>query len=113
MLLAGNEPPTAGAAAAPAAPVQASAAAPRHSILESSVVNHPYRSSPAAKAAPISVSQPMSWAGAITTEQGGVFVLSNKVELLKAANSPASLSTTFLPSSMYNSDSFSKLMFYV
>lgn len=111
MLLAGNEPPTAGAAAAPAAPVQASAA-PRHSILESSVVNHPYRSSPAAKAAPISVSQPMSWAGAITTKQGGVFVPSNKVEPLKAANSPASLSTTFLPSSMYNSDSFSKLCMF-
>lgn len=97
MLLAGNGPSTAGAAESPAAPVQASA--PWHSILESSVVNHPYGSSPTAKASPISVSQPMSWASAISQKQGGVHVSANRVEPLKVASSPTSVPATVLPSS--------------
>lgn len=84
MLLAGDGPST---AAAPAAPVQASA--PRHSILESSIVNRCYGSSPTAKAAP------MSWASAISQKQGGA----NKVEALKVDNSPTYVPETSLPSS--------------
>nr|ATB56304.1 TIFY6B [Salvia miltiorrhiza] len=106
MLLAGNGPPVASSAPAPAAPVQASA--PRPSILESYVVNHPYgggashRLSPAAKATG-GVSQSMGWAGAISemnaSKQGGVLVSSSKVEPLRVVSSPAPVSASFSPSS--------------
>ena len=101
MLLAGNGPPTASSSPA----VQA--VTPRPSILESYVVNHPYgvalhRPNPAANA-PISVSQSLSWAGAISdmnaSKQGSVLVSSNKVEPLRAVSSPASSSASFNNSS--------------
>ncbi|KAL1563086.1 protein TIFY 6B-like [Salvia divinorum] len=105
MLLAGNGPPMASSSPAPAAPAQASA--PRPSILESYVVNHPYGVtshllSPAANA-PISVSQSHSWAGAISdmnaSKQGSVLASSNIVEPLRAVSSPASSSAAFSNSS--------------
>lgn len=105
MLLAGNGPPPASSSPAPAAPIQA--VTPRPSILESYVVNHPYgvalhRPSPAANA-PISISQSLSWAGAISdmngSKQGSVLVSSNKVEPLRAVSSPASESAAFTNSS--------------
>lgn len=106
MLLAGNGPPTASNATAPAAPVQASA--PRPSILESFAVSHPYgatthRLSPAAKPS-ITISQSLGWSGAINditaSKHATILASSNRVEPMKVVTSPGSVSAPFLPSSI-------------